>query len=62
MELKAIKNIKLGEYVQLKENGPMWKRGAYDKASKQYELQSCDDISKSVYRKGSCRLVVGATY
>ena len=62
MNKVAIKDVKPGEYVQLKENGPMWIRGAYDKSSKSYELSSCDDISRNLYRKGSVMVVVGATY
>lgn len=62
MEMKAIKDVKPGEYIQLKENGPMWKRGAYDKSSKKFELSSCEDINKVLYRKGSVMVVVGAIY
>jgi hypothetical protein len=58
----AIKNVKPGEYVQLKENGPFWVRGAYDKSSKKFELSSCDDVNKVLYRKGTVEVVIGATY
>ena len=51
----AIKNVKPGEYVRLKpsETAPVWIRGAYDRSSEAYTLESWGDIGHSIQRKGS---------
>lgn len=57
-----IKSLPRGEFVQLKEGGPVWVRGDYDRGSKSYELQSWDDANKFIYRKGSALVYHGFTF
>jgi hypothetical protein len=60
--LMPISALVKGEYVQLRENGPVWVRGAYDRSSKTYELSRADDMNRCIYRKGDVLVWVGFTY
>lgn len=63
MHQKAtIRSIKKGEYVRLKEDGPVWIRGDYWFTEGKFELQSADDINTFIYRKGSVEVFHGFTY
>lgn len=59
-----LKDIKRGDFIRLKDThtAPVWVRGDYDKSSKTYSLQSCDDISRSIQRKGTVTVFHGFTY
>ena len=59
---QAISAVKKGDYVQLKDGGPVYVRGEYDRSSKTYELQSFDDANRFVYRKASCLVFVDFTF
>jgi len=57
-----VKDIKRGEYIRLKVNGPVWIRGDYCAASKAYELQAFDDANRCTYRKGTATVFHGFTF
>jgi hypothetical protein len=58
-----VENVKQGDYVKRKfdAKGVFFRMG-YDREMKAYRLDSCDDISKSVWVKKGTVLVVGFTY
>lgn len=55
----TIRQAKKGEFVQLKENGPVWVRGDYDRSSKTYCLTKFDDINREWFVLGSRKCFVG---
>jgi hypothetical protein len=40
----------------------VYKRGAYDRSSKQFQLDDVDDISRCIYVKRGTKLYAGFTY
>jgi hypothetical protein len=61
---KSLRDCAPGEYVRLvdSDSAPVWVRGHYDRASKSYALQACDDINREVFRKAAATVFVGFTY
>lgn len=57
-----IRSLKVGEYIQLKEGGPVWIRGSYWLTERKFELQSFDDANKFIYRKGDTLVFHGFTF
>lgn len=58
-----VQDIKQGEYVTRKaDSAKVYKRGAYDKASKRFSLIDCDDICREIFVKRNTVLFVGFTY
>lgn len=56
-------SIKPGEYVRRKPDAQKtYKRGAYDRSTRTYELIDCDDICRTISVKATALLVVGFTY
>jgi len=55
--MKAIKDIKPGEYLRLREKGEVWIRGEYDRGSKQYSIVSTKDMNRERFVKGN-KLVI----
>ncbi len=63
MDKKPVEQIKQGDYVKRKDTAlATYVRGAYDKASKRYELTDTSDCNRSVYVKKGTELCVGFTY
>jgi hypothetical protein len=56
------REVKIGDFVQFTDGGPVWIRGAYDRASKKYSFYSADDINKERFVSGNKAVVVGFTY
>lgn len=61
-EKKQIKDVKLGEYVRLTENGPVWVRGEYYHESRSYSLTKFEDTCKEIFRGRLCEVFVGFTF
>jgi len=59
---QRIKDVKKGEYVQLKDGGPVWVRGDYDRGDKTYELRSFEDVNKFIYKRGEFMVYTGFTF
>jgi hypothetical protein len=58
-----IEATKLGEYVKTKaDSSKVYKRGHYDRASKSYSLQDCDDMNREIFVKRGRTVFVGFTY
>lgn len=51
-----------GEYIRLTENGPVWIKGHYDRASKKFSLSKADDMNAETFRKGTLEVFHGFTY
>jgi hypothetical protein len=59
----AVERLPLGEYVKRKaDSGKVYKRGAYDRSTRSYELEDCSDCSRSIYVKSGTVLFYGFTY
>jgi hypothetical protein len=58
-----LKDIPVGEYFKRKpEAKQVYKKGAYDKSTKDYECMKAEDISAGMYLKGSTVVYIGFTY
>ena len=58
-----VEDLPLGEYVRRKaDSSKVYKRGAYDRSSRTYELEDCSDCSRSIYVKRGTVLFYGFTY
>lgn len=57
-----IAKLPKGEYIRLKENGPVYVRGDYCPSTKKYELEKADDMNRLVYRKGTTLVHAGFDY
>jgi hypothetical protein len=58
-----IETTKPGEYVKTKaDSQKVYKRGAYDRGSKSYSLQDCDDMNREIFVKRGRVVFVGFTY
>lgn len=63
MQNITIKSAKLGEYIKRKaDSKAVYIKGAYDRATKSFECQATDDISKTIYIKADKVVHVGFTY
>lgn len=58
----TIKQLPKGEFIRLKDNGPVYVRGDYDRALGCYELQSWSDANRCIYRKGHTMVIAGFTF
>ena len=58
-----VEDLPLGEYVKRKaDSSKVYKRGAYDRSTRSYELEDCSDCSRSIYVKSGTVLFYGFTY
>jgi hypothetical protein len=58
-----VEDLPLGEYVKRKaDSSKVYKRGAYDRSTRTYELEDCSDCSRSIYVKSGTVLFYGFTY
>ena len=58
-----VEDLPLGEYVRRKaDSSKVYKRGAYDRSTRSYELEDCSDCSRSIYVKSGTILFYGFTY
>jgi hypothetical protein len=58
-----VEALPLGEYVRRKaDSSKVYKRGAYDRSTRTYELEDCSDCSRSIYVKRGTILFYGFTY
>jgi hypothetical protein len=58
-----VEDLPVGEYVRRKaDSSKVYKRGAYDRSSRTYELEDCSDCSRSIYVKRGTVLFYGFTY
>jgi hypothetical protein len=58
-----VQDLPVGEYVRRKaDSSKVYKRGAYDRSTRTYELEDCSDISRSIYVKRGTVLFYGFTY
>lgn len=59
----AVEAIKRGEFVKRKADAnKVFKRGEYDKATRRYSLEDCDDANREVFVKKGTMLFVGFSY
>lgn len=62
----AVKVAKVakGEYVRFVDgpNAPVWVRGEYDRASREYSFCRFDDINRERFLKGTKTVFIGFTY
>lgn len=56
------RDIKQGEYVRFKVNGPVWIRDSYDRSSGKYEFISVNDLCRTTYKKGDSVVYIGFDY
>ena len=55
-----LKDVPRGEFVRRKLDAKKtYTRGDYDRASRTYALDDCDDISRAVYLQGAALVWVG---
>lgn len=59
MTTTSIKSALKGEYIRLKENGPVYIRGDYNREAKRYSLIKFDDINSERLIKGTALCLVG---
>lgn len=58
-----VQDLPVGEYVRRKaDSSKVYKRGAYDRSTRTYELEDCSDCSRSIYVKSGTVLFYGFTY
>jgi hypothetical protein len=58
-----VEDLPLGEYVRRKaDSSKVYKRGAYDRSTRNYELEDCSDCSRSIFVKRGTVLFYGFTY
>jgi hypothetical protein len=58
-----VEDLPVGEYVRRKaDSSKVYKRGAYDRSTRTYELEDCSDCSRSIYVKSGTVLFYGFTY
>lgn len=57
-----VRNVKAGEFIRLKADGPVWIRGDYCRQSRMYELTSFADTNRTTYRKASATVYHGFTF
>ena len=58
-----LKDIPIGEYFKRKPDAKqIYKKGNYDKSTRDYDCQKAQDISAGMYLKGSTLVYVGFTY
>jgi len=58
-----VEDLPVGEYVRRKaDSSKVYKRGAYDRSTRTYELEDCSDCSRSIYVKRGTVLFYGFTY
>tara|TARA_R110000782_G_scaffold37450_1_gene88594 strand:+ start:1738 stop:1959 length:222 start_codon:yes stop_codon:yes gene_type:complete len=58
-----LKDIPVGEYFKRKPGAKqIYKKGAYDKSTRDYECGKVEDISAGMYLKGSTVVHIGFTY
>ena len=63
MESKQVQDLPLGEFVKRKaDSHKVYKRVAYCKANKAYQLDDMEDISRAIYVKKGTILFYGFTY
>lgn len=61
--LALVEEIKAGEFVKrTPDSHKVYKRGAYDRSGKAYELHDQDDASRSILVRAGTMLVIGFTY
>lgn len=59
----ALKNVKPGDYVKRKSDSKtVYIKGAYDRATKSFELQDTEDMNRFVYIKADKLVYIGFTY
>lgn len=55
---KEIKNLRLGEIFQIKENGPLWVRGSYERSIRKYSIYKYEDICHEIFVKGTKKILI----
>lgn len=60
--LMPISAVAKGEYIRLRENGPVWIRGPYDRSTRKYTLSAWSDWGKFIERRGDVLVWVGFTF
>lgn len=58
----AVRELPKGEFIRLKDGGPVYQRGEYDRTSGKYELIDVNNVSRCVYRAGLTKVQAGFTY
>ena len=63
MQNITLKSVKPGDYVKRKaDSKAVYIKGAYDRATKSFELKDVEDINRCIYVKADKLVVVGFTY
>ena len=63
MQNITLRNVKTGDFVKRKaDSKAVYIKGAYDRATKSFELVDVEDINRVVYIKATKPVYVGFTY
>lgn len=63
MQATPLRNVKPNDYVMRKpDSKAVYIKGAYDRATKTYELKDVEDINRCVYVKADKTVFIGFTY
>lgn len=63
MQNITLRNVKPGDFVKRKaDSKAVYIKGAYDRATKSFELKDVEDINRCIYVKADKLVVVGFTY
>ena len=57
----TLANLANGSLFQYKANGPVWVRGAYDRASKKYSVTKYEDMNHESFKSGSTVVIINGT-
>jgi hypothetical protein len=57
-----LSTVKMGEYLTLKLNGPVYVRQHFDRESKTYSLGKTSDMNHETFKKGKTLVFVGFEY
>lgn len=57
MTTTTIKDLKVGDFFKLKENGRVYVRDSYNRSTKKYEYHEFDDINRFHECKGTKQVI-----
>lgn len=62
-QMVKVEDVRIGDYVRRSTTtAKTYKRGAYDRSNKKFELIDCDDISHTIMVKRGTMLHIGFIY
>lgn len=57
-----LSEVKKGDFVRFKIDGPVWMKGHYDRTSKTFALHKFDDVNHETFKKGKTIVFIGFDY